>query len=286
MRISSVLIAVVCCWSWAFASTLTPPGYLGSGTVGATMRPLGGTLNPFGADPWVSNRTVTNAGRSTGSGVVFYRFDATATPNRVRFDPVPFTNVAWGEEFLLGYLTFDNGRWYLQQDLFELSIQTIDFNALSPPLAGPRPTQTFAQSAKFQIALQTVPNTFDTPEQNADLLYITALSGGVIRGSSLGSLRVYEDQSGTVELFGSFGSLNLVRFGQVTSPSGSAFVADCESCNLPADFIPSSTGNGFFAPPPPSIDLPTPVPEPSTLALTLVVSMPIFLARRRRNRGR
>jgi hypothetical protein len=53
--------------------------------------------------------------------------------------------------------------------------------------------------------------------QSADILYCDGFQG-------IGSLRIFEQNAATVEVFGQFGSLDLASLGQVTSNAGTGFV--------------------------------------------------------------
>jgi len=235
------------------SSILPPPNYLGFGQVSGIL--------DAGSPAFYTNGGI-GFGNKSGE-ITFYRSDATDRPNNLRFDPVPFSGVNYGDEFLLGYLTFTNGLWRLNTETILLNIQTLDSANPRPPVAGGPATSSFTQSGQYLLSLLTTDNIGDDA-QNADILFISPVTGGGGVSGTLGSLRVFERRSATVELYARFGSLNLSRFGAVTSPTGSGFVYNgCTDCLIQPGFNPNATGNGTFFPAAPTVG--SEVPEPSSV---------------------
>lgn len=250
-----------------------PPNYVGFGQVSGTL--------DAGRPAFYTTGTGTGFGNNS-SEITFYRQDATDRPNNIRFDAVPFSRVNHGDEFLLGYLTFTNGLWFVTADTIILNIQTLDTTNSRPPVAGGPATSSFTQSGQYLLTLATTENLGDDA-QNADIFYISPIAGGGGVAGTIGNLRVFERKSATVELFARFGSLNLSRFGFVTSPSGSGFAYDgCTNCALPPGYKPNATGNGTFAPAPPTIG--SDVPEPSSVVFVGLGILTMVGLRRRSGR--
>jgi len=150
--------------------------------------------------------------------------------NLLSFSPVENTEVAIGVPVLLGTFTFTNNAWFMATSgsFFDFTITA------SSETAG-----LYDQVFSGTINLLTNTNALETPEERADWFYI-------VNRPDLGSVRVLEamdgPNTGSVEFWGSFGSLDLV---ELRNPTGGAFL----SSSVTQD--PS----------------PAPVPEPTTLML-------------------
>lgn len=158
--------------------------------------------------------------------------DLAQPPNSLTFEGASFEDAEIGETIVLGTLSYKNGTLTISgliTDSTYTSNLTIssDSTVLTP--------FDFNQSFTELLTLITTPN-IGTPEQNADILFFSNLP-------ELGSFRVLEGETGTVELFGTFGSLSLTGFGAVVSGPGTGFVD------------------------------PTPIPEPSSALGTLAYSV-------------
>ena len=102
----------------------------------------------------------------------------------------------------------------------------------------------FNQSLEIPISIVTVPNDGDI-EANADFIFFT-------NRPELGSFRVLEGETTSVEVLAEFNSLDLIGFGEIADSS--------------VGFLSSSVS----------------VPEPSTLAF-IALSIGMGLSRRRRH---
>ena len=182
-----------------------------------------------GCDTGIGPASVALGG---GNQVEFWNssFGVDATHNLISFVPSGVNDVDLGKEFLLGTITYTNGIWFTDPEF------GVTFSASSTDLG-------FVQSWSSTVHLSITPNLpTNTPEQNADLIYLTGLP-------SLGSVRAYElgasplGNKVSAKVYGRISSLDLTRFAD-------------------------ATGGGFLNP---SISLqptpPTEVPEPATLAL-------------------
>lgn len=191
----------------------------------------------------VSNDTAIIRGLNSPE-LFFQRSTDFAAPSNLRFDgtltsrqEVP--GLLQGEPFLLGHLTYTNGQFFVHTYYSDVLIQTY-----SPDIVGA--TQTLEERVVVVITENS-----DNPERSADIVYFQGRP-------DLGSMRVYENQAGSIEVWGAIGSLNLFSFGEVVSNPGSAFFYSGLD-ETPAGFLPASTGNGAFPP--------QAIPEPSSVAL-------------------
>lgn len=192
--------------------------------------------------------------------VSFQRTTDYAAASNLRFDGVVRpANVAPGERFLLGYLTYTNGLHFIGTLNAGISIQTYG----PPPVPG-----SFTQTYSDRVFLDITENS-GTAEQNADVIWFRDRP-------DLGSLRVYEGQAAAIELWGFFGSLHLDSFGAVVSNPGSGYYYQGIG-EVPDDFVPSATGNGTFIPAAPYV----PVPEPTLWQLGALACATLMWRRRR-----
>jgi len=129
--------------------------------------------------------------------------------NFFKFDGTSFENVQVGQTFVLGTLSYKNGLGFIGGHTSELAVSSS--SSTTTPFD-------FNQILTEQIRLELTPNfllvdgvIFDaTPEQQADILYFP-------NRPELGSFRIYENSTGTVEVLGRFGSLQLAGFGNAIS---------------------------------------------------------------------
>ena len=141
-----------------------------------------------------------------GSQVEFWssEFGVDATHNVISFASSGVNDAVLGQEFLLGKLTYTNGIWFADPEF------GVTFSSTSSDVAFDKKSWTDT------IHLSITPNlTTNTPDQNADFIYLTGLP-------KLGSVRVYElgeskeGNSVTVDLYGRISSLDLTRFANAT----------------------------------------------------------------------
>ena len=132
-----------------------------------------------------------------------------SAPSFFKFDGTSFENVQVGQTFVLGTLSYKNGLGFIGGHTSELAVSSS--SSTTTPFD-------FNQILTEQIRLDITYNfllvdgvIFDaTPEQQADILYFP-------NRPELGSFRIYENSTGTVEVLGRFGSLELAGFGNAIS---------------------------------------------------------------------
>ncbi|MCC6532323.1 MAG: PEP-CTERM sorting domain-containing protein [Burkholderiales bacterium] len=138
--------------------------------------------------------------------------------NAVAFAAGAPVDVAFGDVFKVGTVTYTNGFWYP----FARVGLRIDVASADTALDG----HSFAGS--IVVAVSSTEPFVPDPIANADYFYLEGPSGPL---SSLGSVRVYEPHvqppgnpgnTGTVDLYARIGSLVPVRFD---SPSDAAFLS-------------------------------------------------------------
>jgi len=132
-------------------------------------------------------------------------FGQSATHNRIRFTAAPAANVALGQDFLMGTLSFTNGTWFTDPD-FELVFVSSSSDAAFDG---------FVWTGALHLSI-TPNSTANTPVQNADFLWFT-------NSTTLGSVRAYEisdsptgDNTVIVDIYGHINSLDLTRFDNAT----------------------------------------------------------------------
>jgi hypothetical protein len=272
---------------WSFAIALATLSALGAGGAQAALVSVSMELNMFTGNVGSDTQFTTyfalgygpevvcpTAGCGTGVGTLrtpllgtdyfeFWEHDrgfapvplppdlAERTHNLIRFVSSGEKDVAIGEPFVLGSLTFSNGIW------FSAPTMTVTFrSSSSDPLFD---DHTWPDVWRFRIT-NNLPSISPTRDARADYIYLST-------APSFGSIRAYElnDPPGggntvTVDIEGAIGSLDLLRFA-------------------------NARGAGFIDP---SIDLeptPRPVPEPDAWAL-LIMGMAFvgFVTRRKPHR--
>ena len=180
-------------------------GFGGAGTINGTFD----TIKPG----FSSQQLDIIEGEGTSKLLFQSRFQP---PNSFTFEGASFNDAEIGETIVLGTLSYENG---IVLSLFGNSNPLPDFYTSNLTISSNSPNLTpfdFNQSLTELLTLVVTPNT-GTPEQNADTLFFSSFP-------ELGSFRVLEGETGSVELLGSFGSLNLTGFGSVVSGSGTGFV--------------------------------------------------------------
>ncbi|MFM2026128.1 MAG: hypothetical protein RLZZ339_843 [Cyanobacteriota bacterium] len=140
-------------------------------------------------------------------------------PNFFKFDGTSFENVQVGQTFVLGTLSYKNGIGFIDGGLpgrigasYTSELKVSSSSSTTTPF-------NFNQFLIEQIRLDITYNFIlvdglisrdITPEQAADILYFP-------NRPELGSFRIYENSTGTVEVLGRFGSLELAGFGNAIS---------------------------------------------------------------------
>ena len=170
-------------------------------------------------------------GAFTG-GVISRIFDLSG--NSLSFSSGGFENQQRGETFVAGHLEYSN-----EENLGGTSVPSVSLT-LSSLSENPE----FNQSLEIPISIVTVPNDGDI-EANADFIFFT-------NRPELGSFRVLEGETTSVEVLAEFNSLDLIGFGEIADSS--------------VGFLSFSVS----------------VPEPSTLAF-IALSIGMGLSRRRRH---
>jgi len=230
--------------SYCGADACSAPG----GTPPPVLCPDLGCNDPNNLGDIVSNHPLGDPQHDRTSSVEFWALDS--VHNDLSFkvaqgDHGPTFSVNPYQSFLLGTLSFTNGTW-ISNGKFGFEIQATD--ASSGTFHG---VHTFTGFINMVV---TAPPPGSNPADNADYLYLTDENGialvDPVTNETLPSMRVYESfdapsgtsNTGTVELWGQFGSLDLTG---LQNPTGGAFID------------PSLTDT-------PSVN---PTPEPGSLAL-------------------
>jgi hypothetical protein len=192
--------------------------------------------------------------------------------NVISFAPRDFVDVAAGQDFVLGTLSFKNGGWYGGGATAAFNTPTqLGFTITTSSSSG----QAFNQTLSGFITMvvnSPYPNDTTTlagQQAEADWVYFVGAGGGSV-AADMGSFRVYDDcckpegftATGSVDVVARFGSLDLVSFA---NPQG-GFV------------------NGSLGALPPSLL----VPEPGTWATLLAglgLTAAVVRARRQSSAG-
>jgi hypothetical protein len=261
---------------WSFTSFVGPyseyvtgqPGVTLSGVLnGVPIVPVtntgdqpGNFLNTFG----YHTGGVSIAGGPSSVSLVYNAPDYTA--NIIAFTPSSFSNVALGQDFKLGTLSFTNGQWFGAGEVAGLNTPTnLYFTMQTYSNSGAAFNQTIHGDVVLTVN-SPYPNDITTlAGQQAEADWITLQSSAVIQ--PLGAFRVYEINAkppgssnvGTVDLYGHFNSLDLVRFDNV---QGGGFLTSS------SEALPSSTGGGTGGGNGGGTTG-LPIPEPGTLGLLL-----------------
>lgn len=150
------------------------------------------------------------------------------------YTSVLFDLLPQGETFVAGSLEFSNGVSFLGS---EAPSVTLTLESISDDIG-------FTQTLEVPISLVTTVNN-DSPEESADFIFFT-------ERPELGSFRVFEGETTSVEVLAEFNSLDLIGFGAVLDPS--------------VGFVSDSIG----------------VPEPSGITISLIAASLITIRVRRR----
>lgn len=233
-----------------------------------TQWPLTGLVNDVAPTP--TGAWVTRDGVAGGGGYVIgtHQFTTPATSVNLRytvFDPTspvanilsfaarPFTNVAVGQDFVLGTLTFQNGGWFGSGATAALNTPTdLGFRITTTSASGAQFNQTIVGSLRMTVNAPDNNDVTTLPGQEAEADWVHLTGPAVVAGA--GAFRVFDDcckpagftNVGSVDVIARFGSLDLVGF--------------------------ASARGGFITPgvnplPPNPVGPGTVVPEPSTWAL-------------------
>lgn len=178
----------------------------------------------IGNDVSIEDRDYTWTEISALASIDEIGFVPVKSQNSVSFLATNFADQVQGETFVLGYLTYFNDTTANNISSFQLQIST---NSLDDAL--------FNQTLNIDMTFVSTPNVDGDPESSADFLYF---SDPIY--SEFGSYRVYEGQSATIEILGSFNSLHLEGFGALT---GNGFTAK----SLSNISVPEPTSFALFA---------------------------------------
>jgi hypothetical protein len=197
------------------------------GSVNGQIPTVDGATSPaFGGSLYVGG-TQALSGQSVD---MVYTNLPGALDNIVSFTPAAsgFNNVTTGQVFLIGTLSFTNGQWVGGSGNPATNFPvTLDFT-LSTTSTTPQFNQTLHDS--FTVVTNQAQDDSDcatnpqTQQDEADFVYITG-------APQIGAMRVYDktcapagvSNSGSVQLFAKFGSLDYVSFA---NPTGGAFLTD------------------------------------------------------------
>jgi hypothetical protein len=195
----------------------------------ATQYSLAGTVN--GAMPsyvsyngGTSREVVGQLTIPTGTTSVTLQAPSNS-PNGISFAPRPFTNVALGQDFVLGTLTFENGAWFGAINSAPAGIDPtthLGFEITTTSPNGSAFNQTIAGTITMHVYVAVGADPTTLAGQNAQADWLTIESPAVV--SSLGAFRVYEDccrppgftSVGSVDLVARFNSLDLIGFANPT----------------------------------------------------------------------
>jgi hypothetical protein len=175
--------------------------------------------------------------------------------NLISFTARPFTNVAKGQDFVLGTLTFKNGIWFGNDDPGVDRKTYLEFRIRTTSPNGPAFNQSIFGNIVMKVHAidRSLCNTQAGREAEADWVYISGVTSNVLQPPS--AFRVYDSYClppgytnvGSVDLVGQFNSLDIVGF---TNPQGGFLTSSTVALPTPQ------------APPPPVT-----TPEPATWAL-------------------
>jgi hypothetical protein len=261
--------------SFTFTNFVGPfaSGVNASNPADASQYGLTGTVN--GVTPsYVSynggtgREVVGQAAIAPGTTAVTLQAQVFNTPNVFSFVTRPFTNVALGQDFVLGTLTFENGAWFGAINSYPTGVDPIThlgFQITTTSPNGPAFNQTIAGWISMHVYVSSGADPNTLVGQNAQADWLTIESSAAV--SSLGAFRVYEEccrpagfsTVGSVDLIARFNSLDLVGFA---NPRGGFVTAS-------VDPLP----NGATVT----------TPEPATLVLVAAGLAACVAVRRRRS---
>jgi hypothetical protein len=225
----------------ATASTLSDPSqWLLLGSVNGQIPTPNGTSTDAGFGNLYAGGTALLSGQSVD---MIYTNLPGALNNNITFTPEASTGfVQTGQKFLLGTLSFTNGQWVGGSGNPATNFPTILNFHLTTSSATPQFNQVLDNS--FTVVTNQAANDIDcatnpsTQKAEADFIYFTA-------APKLGSMRVYDSfcsppgvsSTGTVDVWASFGSLDLISF---SNPTGGAFIEDSVTVG-PTGGVPEPT---------------------------------------------
>jgi PEP-CTERM motif len=211
----------------ATAITAARAGVVGSGSIDGVFQ------NPSPTCLGATNSSTTGpqcSGAGTGTLTWGDSVGLNTGVNTFSFTGGTFSNVPQGQTFVAGLLYYYNGSSFAGTEITTVTLQMTSASG----------TALFNnQLLNEPIRIVATPNLGVSQDADADFIFFP-------NHPSLGSFRVFEGASATVQILASFGSLDLAGFGNVVSDP-----------NHP-DSDPSK---GFVNP---SVEA---IPEPSTLAL-------------------
>jgi hypothetical protein len=227
-----------------------PSKWITTGLVNNAVPTAAGWANPGRPD---NSGWVTGTMPLSGSEVRFRYANvdpASSGVNVISFAPASFSNVAVGQTFLLGTLTYQNGFWYGAGWDSALLNTPSDFGFRITTTSNDGPAFNQVLNGTLRNVVHAVPNDGGllpgNYEAEADWVYLTG--NGV--SLSMGAFRVFDScckpagasNVGSVQILGRFNSLDVDAFGE-------------------------ATGGGFVTP---GVGALPPVPEPGTWALMLL----------------
>jgi hypothetical protein len=243
------------------ANAFNPANWLDRGLVNGQLPTPSGWVSLGGDDGYVTGSLALG-----GTNTVQFQYDRANLPstgfNILSFAPASFSNVAVGQSFLLGTLTYQNGFWY-GANLSDpaLNVPT-DFGFTMRTVSGDGAAFNQTISGVLRNVIYSVLDDPTLPanfEAEADWVYL--MGTGV--SASMGAFRVYDNcckpagatNVASVEIWGRFNSLDIDSFGAVNG----------------GGFVTSSIA---------------PIPEPGTWGLMLAGLAGVAAAARRRGRAR
>ncbi len=267
-----------------------PPGLFGpsdpgsrvTGTVNGQLPLLGASVSvnpPTNPITWELG-TLDLSGTPSGTVTLIADpvFDPPQSHNIFSWAPAAFSNVAVGQNFTLGTLTFQNGSWFgAAGNPANNQVTTLEFRVTTTSGDGALFNQV-RNLALVHVANAPFPNDTTTlAGQQAAADWVSLLD--LDTGTTLNSFRVFDlnqtpagfTNVGTVDLIGRFGSLDIVGFanaqGGFITPTGA---------QLPP-VVPGGGGGGGVGTPPA-------VPEPASWAMLIAGFGLIGAAQRRRRK--
>lgn len=212
------------------ANASTPANWGSTGVVNGVVPTQTSAWASDGSTGPLASGFVMGTSALSGTSVRFH-YDwidpNSAGANLIAFTPAAFSNVALGQQFVLGTLTYQNGFWYGggETAAFNRPVN-LGFTMRTVSADGAAFNQTM--SGTIRNVIHVVPNDAGSNPANyaaeADWVYMTGSNVSV----SMGALRVYDNcckpsgasNSGTVQILGRFNSLDIDSFGELTGDGG------------------------------------------------------------------
>ena len=247
-----------------------PPFLLTSLVNGVTPTLTGQSVaSGNGAQTWQLG-SVTFAGGTTGVEFGYSVFDPSSIVyNRISFAPTSFSNVAPGQDFTLGTITFQNGGWFGGGATSLQNVTSLlPFRVWTSSSDGSQFNQ--QRFGIITLTVNVVPDDggFDPANFDAEADWITVFMGDDPSDTSswieVADFRVYDNcckpsgltNTGTVDLEGKFGSLILTS---LANPVG-GFIAGTNEVLPPGTIIGGGGGGGVT---------PGVIPEPAAWAMMI-----------------